>query len=150
MINSRLYNVDINEYLKGQNLRYFKGVFSADNIPNFESNFVIICNLSNVLEVGSHFVVIARIQNDLYYLDSLAVNFINKKLKMYMDGLKNNSGCINYLTKPIQSIFSSGCGIYCIFFTLLLHASEPIDALLPFKELKFNDEICIGNIFLLT
>ena len=147
-----LYNIEIHEYLKLYQLPYYKGVYSSNNIPNFTKNYIFICNLSNDYEKGSHFITICNVDSHLFILDSLAMNIANSEL--YLNVKEKFKNCKKLITidKPIQSMTSQGCGIYCIFFVLFFHAKigKKLASLnlLPFdgRILENNDSICIANI----
>jgi hypothetical protein len=63
-----LNNVEINEALESI-CPSFRGVFSADNIPNQIDSGSIICNLSRADEVGSQFVTIIKKPNYVRNID---------------------------------------------------------------------------------
>ena len=152
MIQSKLFNIDIEKYLKSQPCKFFKGVFSSDNIPFFSGNFVVVCNLSNVREIGSHFVVIGRLEGTIVYLDSLSLNWVNGHLKWYLNKISSSTEKITVLNHPVQSPLSQGCGVYCIFFVLLFHSMAlPVTPpLIKFDRWNNNDSICLKNIDILV
>ena len=153
MITRVLFNTEIESALSSVYLPYFKGVFSSDNIPVFNDHFSIICNLSNVAEKGTHFIAISRINSTLFILDSLALNIANNALSTYINEIGRVCTSVIFLKAPIQSIRSNACGFYCIFFTLLFHASlqRAAPKLYHFTDiLEDNDAICIQNINMLA
>lgn len=151
MINTPLFNTEIQQFLDGLNLPYFKGVFSSNDIPYFSGNYSIICNLSNVLEEGTHFVCICKIKDSLFFFDSLALNVFNNDLNMYLARESYQCSTFYFVKQPVQSWISQGCGYYCIFFVLLFHISLSHslvgNKLVSFsKQVDLNDSICLINI----
>ena len=146
-------NADIESFISRNNVKYFKGVFSADNIfvdVNMSSNFIIVCNLSKEFEEGSHFITIAHFEGELFYLDSLAINITkyNHIISFIKQIPINNFITLN---TPIQSMSSNGCGYYCIFFILyfnILMSGGKNEKMKQFSktDLTRNDDICIYNI----
>lgn len=152
MISVPLFNTEIHNFVSDLNLPHFKGVFSSNNIPQFNENYTIICNLSNVLEEGTHFVCVGRLNNNLIYFDPLALNIFNNDLEIYLNKEIKKCSNIMFLRYPIQSWLSQGCGYYCIFFVLLFHvilinnSFDDIQLLQFSKQLHRNDSICKSNI----
>ena len=109
-------NLYIDKNLK--HLKGFKGTFSCDNIPFWGSNDrkMFIVNLSEENKKGSHFVFIEIEKDKALYLDPLGKNLSNSFIKksLVINGCKK----ITYLSKPVQSMFSTSCGLFCILFTV--------------------------------
>ena len=103
MIQSKLFNIDIEKYLQSQPCKFFKGVFSSDNVTFFDGNFVVVCNLSNIEEIGTHFVVVGRFERTILYLDSLSLNWVNENLKQYLNKISSSKKKITVLNHPIQT-----------------------------------------------
>lgn len=149
-----LYNTEIDSFLLNYDLPYYLGVFSSNNIPKLSKKCVLICNLSNDYQMGTHFVTICRIKNEIMVLDPLALNIANEIL---LNKLKSITNTFTHLTAPIQSFESRSCGLFCIFFVLLFHkncsTSIARHGIIQFTtdpaQLNKNDIICIKNIKLL-
>ncbi|GFY49066.1 hypothetical protein TNIN_487641 [Trichonephila inaurata madagascariensis] len=96
----------------------FKGVFSADRIPDlrqWEKASVIVNTQISVGEYG-HWLTLYYKDNKLEFFDSFGRHFaefqyISDYVKQFPDVVSN--------TIQIQNISSVVCGLYCIFFTLL-------------------------------
>ena len=146
-----VFNSEIESFLSSYHLPFFRGVFSSNNIPNFKGNFIIICNLSNELQAGTHFITLARIDKEMLILDSLALNIGNKELIKSINLFSKKCDTITYLNHAIQSATSDGCGIFCIFFVFLYHArlKKRMPILQKFKKPHQNDAICINNVNIL-
>jgi len=152
LITTELFNIDILNFLNSLNLQYFKGVFSSDNIPRFTDDFVLICNLSNMNEPGTHFIAISKIQNTLTIFDPLALHLMNRNLQDVIAALKRKCEHLIFMQSPVQPLASHGCGMYCIFFVLLYHTSimKNTPTLIPFQSNdNLNDSICIRNVLIL-
>ena len=149
-----LYNYEIEEYLAKFKLPYFKGVYSSDNLPKIDNDCIIICNLSDSIQPGSHFVTICKIGGVLFFLDSLALNVGNENLIRFLESEKSKSVEFCYINSPMQSYNSDSCGIYCIFFVLLYHvAANRHSCFIKMKKFavpEINDYICIHNINVLA
>ena len=150
----RLYNFEIDEFLSRFRLPYYRGVFSSDNAPNIDDDFILICNLSNSKQVGSHYITICRANKTLFVYDSLALNMGNKELLTYLEPLKRRCLEMCFIKKPIQPPDSDACGLYCIFFVLFYHliasnCRPHTVGIKKFEHLEHNDYICIDNINIL-
>lgn len=140
-----LYNTEIESFLSAYSLPHFLGVFSSNNIPrNLPKTCVFICNLSNDYQIGTHFITIAKVDTQLFVLDSLALNMASDTL---LKKLAHISNTYTHLKSPIQSGTSQACGLFCIFFVLLFHSASHC-SLIKFNttHLQCNDNICIQNI----
>jgi hypothetical protein len=91
----------------------FLGVFSIDTIPNltsFPSSYIVNC-CPQFLRGIHWFAIFAFNRNRVYFFDSFgrpAPSEINDRYKI-VHGLK----------RPVQSIYSSLCGLYCALFIYL-------------------------------
>lgn len=150
---SPLFNFEIDCFLSKYKLPEYLGVFSSNNIPETPNNFILICNLSNKEEKGSHFITICKINSELFILDSLALNIGNANLSEFISNLEYDK--INTIKDPIQSFQSISCGLFCVYFVLLFHVKSKQKLKIPLyrfvkNNLILNDGICIDNINLLT
>jgi hypothetical protein len=133
----------------------FRGIYSANSIPQKKllslPRFSIILNLSKMEEKGTHFICIIKVSNkDCFYLDPLALNFtLNSFIPSFIDRLKCKR--LYSLKTPIQSINSTYCGWFGIYFCMLFDSYFDEVSLLPItkfsaKSPHMNDEICLQNI----
>ena len=109
-------NIYLNEM--AENLKYFRGTFSCNNIPIVKDNthhHSYIVNLSKKNDVGSHFIALCitqtKFQKTCMYFDSFGVSCDNKYILKYMSNISDN---YKYNAFQIQD-FSS---LYCGFFAL--------------------------------
>lgn len=140
MISKPLTNIEIETYLTALNCKYFKGVFSADNIPNIQPPFSIIINLSKHNEIGSHFVTILSDVTSICYIDTFGLPCFVESIIRFIHSFKLN---ILYNVNTIQNIKSQGCGYYCMLFILYNEnmITKPIHWNL--KRTILNDDLCI-------
>ena len=93
----------------------YLGTYSHDEIPYFKNeHFSCIINYHPSNKVGSHWIALYHHPNEKYirFFDSYGIimsdeiqskcRFINKK--------------IQYSTHKIQNLYSSYCGLYCVYF----------------------------------
>ena len=72
--NYPLSNIFINNLLK--NLKNFEGCYSKDQIPLIENNKSLIFNLENSDQKGSHWLSLARKNDDIFIFDSFGIGDI--------------------------------------------------------------------------
>ena len=123
----------------------FRGVFSADTIPTQLlqcKTFSIICNLSNVRQLGSHFITIIVQSKRVLYLDSLGLPCVVGEISTFLEKLRKP---VFYNSQQIQDYKSKFCGFYCILF--VLHFGNPsVPLVFEKEELLVNDLSCIRKI----
>ena len=102
----------------------FLGVFAADNFPGLKPESFIIVNASESSEPGTHWLLLCRRQNNVYFADPLGYSLEN-----YQEVFKRL--CQMYLqiievlkSQPIQPMDSVLCGLYCIYIAHILFDSK--------------------------
>ena len=140
LIQTPLTNVFIENYLKKYNCTYFKGVFSADTLPfNIKPPFNLIVNLSNLKDLGSHFVTISADTLNILYIDSFGLPCFIDSISIFIQHFHLP---ILYNTKTIQNIHSKACGYYCILF--ILYQNNIITKPIKWKKnTELNDNLCV-------
>ena len=81
---SGITNIAIDQILSSCGTFY--GTFSADSIPRelaTRTRFSIICNLSKINEVGTHFVTIIVYEKCVLYIDSFGLPCFNSNIKEF-------------------------------------------------------------------
>ena len=76
--NYPLSNIFINNLLK--NLKNFEGCYSKDQIPLIENSKSLIFNLENSDQKGSHWLSLARKNDDIFIFDSFGIGDIPPNL----------------------------------------------------------------------
>ena len=120
----------------------FKGVYPFKNLPDSlkkESHFSIIVN------IGHHFVTLHVKPTYILYIDSFGQPISNREILDFL-GKKLHHIPLYYNTRQIQSLYSSHCGIYAIFF--ILYHDKRINLPMKFsnQDLLQNDFLCIQHI----
>ena len=106
----------------------FKGVFTADTIPNLKNGQSIIANLDNSSMPGSHWVSMIRLNNKNYFYDSFGrkggsiMEHATKKLR---DSLKEE-----IKLDSEQGVLEENCGQRSIAWLLIAKHWGITDALL--------------------
>ena len=112
-----LTNFEIQKYY--QNEHRFNGVYSRDNLPRIKDGAYVI-NIDEYFDIGTHWVALYVINNDVTYFDSFGVEYILKEIKTFI-----NRSLSIFLRPPLRvttSIFriqaydSIMCGYFCIGF----------------------------------
>jgi hypothetical protein len=95
--------------------KYFKGVFSSDNIPLFDKYpYMLVANTDKEGTAGEHWIsIFVKDHRKAEYFDSLGEE-PNSDITKYLSNFKN----IKMSRYKIQFPFSDVCGYYCIYFLL--------------------------------
>jgi hypothetical protein len=95
--------------------KYFKGVFSSNNIPLFEKYpYTLVANTDRQGTVGEHWVsIFVKNKNSAEYFDSLGED-ANPDISKYLSKFEK----VKVNRYKIQLPFSDACGYYCIYFIL--------------------------------
>ena len=112
-----LTNFDIIQYVKLLRIPYFRGVFMADELPNFITPIECgIMNLNKSDEVGSHWVCFVKNRNDRIYFDSFG-QITPLELQKYLKTVKefeNRKNVIQRNTDIVQRVNTHVCGHLCL------------------------------------
>ena len=117
-----LTNFEIQKY--NQNELRFNGVHSRDNLSDKIKNppsFIIIINLDEYSDIGTHWVALYIQNNDVTYFDSFGVEHIPKEIKTF---ISNKNIKINIFR--IQADDSIMCGYFCIGFINFMLAGKTL------------------------
>ena len=109
MLPHPLTHFDIQKYY--QNEPIFNGAYSRDNLPRIKDGAYVI-NLDEYSDIGTHWVALYIINNDVAYFDSFGVEHIPKEIKTFI-----NSKNIKANIFRTQVYDSKMCGYFCIAFT---------------------------------
>ena len=128
-------------------LKEYGGIYSANNVPFhilLQSNYSIICNLSDSDQEGTHFTTICKRQSQYFLLDSIGLNY--DKLPTHLKEIVPPNIHILY-PNSLQPITSSACGFYCLQFILQNDSLITAPNLKPFSNnVDLNDQICLENL----
>ena len=98
----------------------FKGVYSRDNLPKIKDGPYVI-NLDEDSNIGTHWIALYVLNNDVTYFDSIGVKHIPKEIKAFI-GNKN----IKTNIFRIQAYDSIMCGCFCIEFIDFMLAGKTL------------------------
>ena len=76
-----LTNFEIQKYY--QNEPRFNGVYSRDNLPKIKDGAYVI-NLDEYSDIGTHWIALYVLNNDVTYFDSFGVEHISKEIKAFI------------------------------------------------------------------
>ena len=103
----------------------FKGVYSADEIPDIQEGDYVIANLDKHNQAGSHWIGITRIGNRYYYYDSFG-----RRINKIMPGLSGRGKVIGDTKDKEQRVDETNCGQRCLSWLWILHNYGIKEALL--------------------
>ena len=111
---------DINGLIQGcKTLKYkFHGVFAANNFPEkMNRNIFLIVNAATAENIGSHWLLLCRENNQLLFADPLGQPISSyKHLYQRIISVGSNHNIYQLLeNQPIQRANSKLCGLFCIY-----------------------------------
>ena len=129
-------NFEIQRYY--QNEPRFNGVYSRDNLPKIKDGANVI-NLEEYSDIGTHWIALYLLNNNITYFDSFGVEHIPKGIKTFI-GNKN----IKTNIFRIQAYDSIMCGYFCNGFIAFMFARKTLTDftnLFSPSNFKTNDDI---------
>ena len=126
-----LTNFEIQRYY--QNEPRFNGVFSRDNLLDRINDEGYVINLDEYSDVGTLWITLYAINNNVTYFDSFGVELIPKEIRIFIDG----SITITNIFR-IQAYDSVMCIYFCTGF---------VDFMLKDKTLTYYTNLFSPNIF---
>jgi hypothetical protein len=134
-----LTNIFLEKLLK--HCSSFFGVYSCNNISKELLNkdrFSIICNLSPVTSIGTHFITIICFPTYVLYIDSFGFPSMSENISSFL--LKLNKP-IFYNRKQLQDFNSNFCGYYTAMFIIFFdeHSKSSNTKLNFSSNFKEND-----------
>ena len=94
-----------------QNEPRFNGVYSRGNLPNKIKDRANVINLDEYSDIGTHWIALHVLNNNVTYFDSFGDEHIPKEIKKFID----KSLIITNIFR-IQALDSVMCGYFCIGF----------------------------------
>ena len=89
-----------------QNQPRFNGVYSRDNLPKIKDGAYVI-NLDWYPDIGTHWIALYVLNNDVIYFDSFRVDHISKEIKAFIDNKNIKTSIFR-----IQAYDSIMCGYF--------------------------------------
>ena len=90
----------------------FNGVYSRDNSLDKIKDEVYVINLDEYADIGTQYIALYALNNDLTYLESFGIEHIPKEMKRFIGNTKNMQASIF----RIQTYGSIMCGYFSIGF----------------------------------
>ena len=119
----------------------FLGVFACDRLPArlpMKRPLLAICNTDPHYKEGQHWVAVYVDENSHgEYFDS----FGREPPRIFKIFLNNN--CVEWTSNTVrlQSVISSFCGHYCVFYCLLKHSRHDLPSILNY----FTDDTALND-----
>ena len=138
MLPHPLTNFEIQKYY--QNEPRFNGVYSRDNLPKIKDGAYVI-NLDEYSDIGTHWIALYALNNNVTYFNSFGVEHIPKEIKIFID--KSIVVANNFRIQAYDSIM---CGYFCIGFIAFMLAGNTLTEytnLFSPNNLKKNDDIIL-------
>lgn len=109
-MNSNILNTNqINSILKNNHIT-FNGCYSKDRLPMLQNGWYVVNMQNSRAGNGTHWVCMNVCGNNIFYIDSFGC--------IYPNEIRNIAGNRNiyFNHKQIQSLDSTACGYFCIYF----------------------------------
>ena len=119
MLPHPLTNFEIQKYY--QNEPRFNGAYSRDNLPKLKDGAYVI-NLDKYSDIGTHWLALYVMNNNVTYFDSFDVEHIPREIKAFID----RSLSITTNIFRIQAYDSIMCGYFCIGFIDFMLAGKTL------------------------
>ena len=100
----------------------FNGVYSRDSLPKIKDGPYVI-NLDEYYDIGTHWIALAVLNNDVTYFESFGVKHIPQEIKAFI-GNKNIKANIF----RIQAYDSIMCWYFCIGFIDFMLAGKTLSS----------------------
>ena len=128
-----LTNLDIQKYY--QNEPRFNGLYSRDNLPNKRKDGEYVINLDDYSGIGTNWIALYALNNNVTYFDSFWVEHIPKEIKIFID--KSIVVANIFRIEAYDSIMG---GYFCIgFIDFMLAGKTLADFTNVFQPNNFKD-----------
>ena len=137
-----LTNFEIKKFY--QNELRFNGAYSRDNLPNKIKDGAHVTNLGEYFSIGTHWISMHELNNNVTYFDSFGVEHIPKEIKMFID----KSTVVTKIFR-VQEDDSVMCRYFCIgFIDFMLKGKRLTDFINIFSpnDFKENDDIILNHL----
>lgn len=135
---------------------FFKGVFAADQLAHLQFELkeksIVIANIQPSKYSGLHWIAFYISPSVIEFMDSGGQTYAqNKYFKEFISKIRNKKNIIiRYINQPLQHLFSSICGQYCIVYALMRSKNMSLYSFLKiFKNSKstLQNDAIIMNYF---
>ena len=127
-----LTNSEIQKYY--QNEPRFNGVYSRDNLPDKTKDGTYEINLDEYSDLGTHWIVLQALNNNVTYFDNFKVQRIPQEIKIFID--KSILVTSIFIIQAYDSVMR---GYFCIgFIDFMLKGKNLTDFTNLFSPNNFN------------
>ena len=128
-INKPLSNIDLLQWVKQLGIKYFRGIYSRDNLPQKIHKLETgIINLDDSMGGGSHWICYRNVDKQFCeYFDPFGLIMPNE-IKNY---LKTSGKKMVYSSDEIQERDSVLCGYWCLYYLLKRQKGKPLLDVIP-------------------
>ena len=127
-----LTNSEIQKYY--QNEPRFNGVYSRDNLPDKTKDGTYEINLDEYSDLGTHWIVLQALNNNVTYFDNFKVQRIPQEIKIFID--KSILVTSIFIIQVYDSVMR---GYFCIgFIDFMLKGKNLTDFTNLFSPNNFN------------
>ena len=140
-------NIDLLHWVKQLGMKYFRGIYSRDNLPNKIHRLETgIINLGNSLGGGSHWICYRNVDKQFCeYFDPFGLIMPNE-IKNY---LKTSGKKMVYLSDEIQERDSVLCSYWCLYYLLERQKGRSLLDVIHNTKFSFTDQM-INHPFLIN
>ena len=146
-INKPLSNIDLLQWVKQLGIKYFRGIYSRDNLPDKIHKLETgIINLDDSMGGGSHWICYRNVDKKYCeYFDPFGLIMPNE-IKNY---LKTSDKEMEYSSDEIQERDSVMCGYWCLYHLLERQKGKPLLDVIHNLKFSFTDQM-INHQFLIN
>ena len=146
-INKPLSNIDLLQWVKQLGIKYFRGIYSRDNLPDKIHKLETgIINLDDSMGGGSHWICYRNVDKQYCeYFDPFGLIMPNE-IKNY---LKTSGKKMVYSSDEIQERDSVLCGYWCLYYLLERQNGRPLLDVIHNPKFNFTDQM-INHQFLIN
>ena len=142
-----LINFEIQKYYQSE--PRFNGVYSRDNLHDKVKYGPYVINLDQHSDLGTHWIALYILNNEVIYFDSFGVEHIPKEIKNFIRGSIDKFTIVTNIFR-IQAYDSVMCGCFCVvFIDFMLKGKSLTDFTNLFSPnyFKKNDDIILCFFF---
>ena len=146
-INKPLSNIDLLQWVKQLGIKYFRGIYSRDNLPDKIHKLETgIINLDDSMGGGSHWICYRNVDKQYCeYFDPFGLIMPNE-IKNY---LKTSGKKMVYSSDEIQERDSVLCGYWCLYYLLERQKGRSLLDVIHNPKFSFTDQM-INHQFLIN
>ena len=138
-INKPLSNIDLLQWVTQLGIKYFRGIYSRDNLPNKIHKLETgIINLDDSMGGGSHWICYRNVdKQDSEYFDPFEL-IIPNEIKDY---LKTSGKNTVFSSDEIQERDSVLCGYWCLYYLLERQNGRSLLDVIHNPKFSFTDQM---------